>query len=455
MPSGCPGSSTVRTRGASPSSGGYITLLLRDDRFRLSHRAPPGCLGEFLARGWESRAGAFPRVSHGCTWRAGEKAPGFNNPCSSGGRLGNRETSRRSQVARSEQGASACPRSLSSPRRGAALGPPFALKKAAERASSPGSETQQARRRACPRLPAGRWPQCPRGRGAGTVRPARRVRVRVRLGAGAAPRRESRAPRPPPPRRAAAATARPRSPPPTPPGWPPSWPLGAPPSTCRSARLHAAGSEKEGGCRGAGAGGGGRSVGGGGLGGPRPLPPDSLQLAFTSMAVELKRTPLASGSLLQPCAARHAKCTAPPWVLPAWGVRGGFPPTHYPPGTPDPAELTKDWPSERPVFQGKHGGSFPIDRLSSVCLMINLSSFVSFSGLSAFLISFFSAHPPVPLSHFRSCIFSKGQEEVGSRASFAPGRHFCWGPCFLFWPLRCPFAVEVRCSAQQVAACCG
>lgn len=102
-------------------------------------------------------------------------------------------------------------------------------------------------------------------------------------------------------------------------------------------------------------------------------------------------------------------------MLPSWERAGFHLPTIHP-GIPNPAELTKDRPSETHtlIFQGEHGGSFPY--LPIICL-IHLLSFVSFSGRSAFLVFFFSAYPPVPLSHFRSCIFSEGQEEVSSWAS--------------------------------------
>lgn len=76
-----PGSSIVRILGASPSSGVYITLLLRDEPLLF---LPPGYQRssrlfktEAVVLAWSRESpglDALGSVSDGCTWRAGEVA---------------------------------------------------------------------------------------------------------------------------------------------------------------------------------------------------------------------------------------------------------------------------------------------------------------------------------------------------------------------------------------------
>lgn len=137
--------------------------------------------------------------------------------------------------------------------------PPFALKKAAERVSSLGSETQQAWSWACPRLQCraglGRASGGHAGRGRCTPLAASRWGRAPRLGGryldALAPASASSS-LSPQPSRAAAATVRAPAPAQTQPGWPLPWSLGAQPCTCGSARLHATGSRKGGGSSGIG-----------------------------------------------------------------------------------------------------------------------------------------------------------------------------------------------------------
>lgn len=150
-----------------------------------------------------------------------------------------------------------------------------------ERASSAPSETQQARRWACPRLPCrGGLRRASAGRAG--VHPAHHVwpgsRRRAWSGGPGASSPGVRAlSLPATACGAAAATVRPQRPPPTRPGWP----LGAQPSTCGSARLHTTGSVKGGRCQGTRARGDGRSARRGSRGGHgqflRPPPPSFLQ----------------------------------------------------------------------------------------------------------------------------------------------------------------------------------
>lgn len=137
--------------------------------------------------------------------------------------------------------------------------PPFALKKAAERVSSLGSETQQAWSWACPRLQCraglGRASGGHAGRGRCTPLAASRWGRAPRLGGrylGALAPASASSPLPPQPSRAGAATVRAPAPAQTQPGWPLPWSLGAQPCTCGSARLHATGSRKGGGSSGIG-----------------------------------------------------------------------------------------------------------------------------------------------------------------------------------------------------------